>query len=59
MARQDYFSAKEAADRICCSASYVLKLIKLGGLPEYKVGNRHFVPVQAVEDYIRRNTTEA
>jgi excisionase family DNA binding protein len=58
MARQDYLSVKEAADRICCSASYVLKLIKRGELPEYKIGNRHFVPVQAAEDYIRRNTTE-
>ena len=58
MARPDYLSTKETAYKIGCSTSYVLKLIKLGELTEYKVGNRHFVPVRAVEDYIRRNTKE-
>ena len=56
MARHDYYSAREAADKICCSSSYVLKLIKRGELPEYKVGNRHFILIKDVENYIKKNT---
>ena len=58
MARKDYYSSKEAADKICCSVSYILKLIKRGELSEYKVGNRHFISVKVVEDYIKKNTNE-
>ena len=56
MARKEYYSTKEAADKICCSPSYVLNLIKCGELSDYKVGNRHFILIKDVEDYIWRNT---
>jgi excisionase family DNA binding protein len=58
MSRHDYYSVKEAADKICCSTSYVLKLIKRGELPEYKVGNRHFIPIRDIDAYVKKNTKE-
>lgn len=58
MGRQDYYSLREAADKMCCSPSYVMKLIKRGELPEYKVGNRHYLLITVVQDYIKKNTKE-
>lgn len=56
MSKQDYYSTREAADKICCSVSFVLKLIKRGEFTDYNVGNRHFVPIQEVNNYIEKNT---
>lgn len=59
MQRKEYFTTNEAAKAMCCSLNIVYKLIKRKEIPVYKVGNRSYIPISAVDDYIRQHTIPA
>lgn len=59
MNRSKYYSSKEAADAICCSITFIYQLLKLGELPDYRVGNRHLIEIEAVERYIEFHSAKS
>lgn len=46
------YSPKEFADIVGCTRQHVQNLIARGELPSFKLGNRRFIPVQALDDLI-------
>lgn len=59
MTSTKFYSAKEAADAVCCSTTFIYQLLKTGELPDYRVGNRHYILKQAVQEYIDGNIVAA
>jgi excisionase family DNA binding protein len=47
---------EEAARRLSIGRSAVFALIAAGDLPSFKVGRSRLVPVEALEEYVRRQT---
>lgn len=55
MNRDNYYSPREAADVIMCSTTYIYYLIKIGKLPDYRIGSRHLILKSAVQALIDGN----
>lgn len=59
MLRNEYMTTTEAAEMMLCSRTYVISLVKEGRLPAYKVGNRNYIPAEAVKRFVAANTFPA
>ncbi|MYV26410.1 excisionase family DNA-binding protein [Rhodococcus sp. DSM 6344] len=52
-----YMSVKELAERWGCNLSSIYRQVKSGRLPALHVGNTIRIPIVAVEEFERSNTT--
>ncbi len=58
MERTDYCSPPEAAKLMMCSALHIRELIRKQKLPYYQVGNRKYIPREAIQRYVDAHTKQ-